>query len=839
MQMKAKNIRLFMAAAAVFLLYACVEEKFQPAANDLGDCMGVYFVEEQENAKTHTLEKDVDTTALEFIVRRVNVEEAAEIPYEYSVYKIVQTANSDTTYVENPVEETNKFKFGKIRFAKGQRECKLTVQFDDIPTGETFRCSMNINDPKYAHIYGYACTSLTFSVQMYEWKKVEGKAIFREDFIADVLGLDTGYPETSVNIYERRDKKGFFRLDEVYSASYLARVMEGDEAYEDDKKSLESKYAPYVTAKSQLFVDASNPDKVYIPEQNIGLASSFLGGVITMASDVEEVFPGASNLLYGTLSDDGVITFPKNGIIFGMSGMYYFSNTSGKTRIVLPGGKSEDYGIELSSTEAAADGSRPVTFKIAKDVETVKYHVFQGVVNELTILDSLEYVKTNGTSINVDGQKSIEKNIVPMKEDAPTSIYTLVACTFGKGDTEYREYSSIEFGYVKPGEKMDIEIYMGLSTDDQYASDKPEDNYDSSNSFRYWIRGKDITNVQIAYYPTSYYMTYKEKIEESMIKSTSVNSQTIKALNNGGLAGILGNTLQPCTSYTLLVYAGNGYANKFFTDTISTKGIEDLTQKSFYLYDIEQFNQPGIEAFAGDWAAVSYDIFDADVTKKTIRGNWRAKEVKLTVEDNIVKASGLFPSLKTNPSVKFAIKDNLIYTQENKGAKVMVKDSTHIVPNMRFEHQYIPKTGALSSSGYFYEKFNDDTADDRTDMMCAGFVHKDIIAFVDNRTDFNFYAFAMGGFQKDGMGKENLVDIIGDAHGELILVRKDSELLDGLKSQESTTARPTESLSTIKGANKITAPKFGKVEGEQKYVDDSINSKVEFRSDLQVKTILK
>ena len=124
-------------------------------------------------------------------------------------------------------------------------------------------------------------------------------------------------------------------------------------------------------------------------------------------------------------------------------------------------------------------------------------------------------------------------------------------------------------------------------------------------------------------------------------------------------------------------------------------------------------------------------------------------------------------------------------------------------------------------------------------MLCGGFVHQDIIAFVDNRTDFSFYGFAMGGFQKDNMGEENLVDVIGDAHGELILVRKGSPLLDGLKSQDSTTAQPDESLSAVKEAGIIAAPKFGKVVNDQKHVDESINSKVEFRSDLQVKTILK
>ena len=212
--MKAINIKLLMAAATAVLLSACVEEKIQPAAPDRDDCMGVYFVEEQANATDHTLEKDVDKTSLEFIVRRVNADEAVEVPYEYSVYKLIQTANSDTTYIEEPVYEDKNFKFEKLQFRKGQRETTIKVSFNDIPTGETYRCSMSINDPKYVHTYGYACSSISFSVQMFEWKKLDGKAIFRDDFLTDVLGLDCG-PETEVDVYERRDKKGYYRLDNV------------------------------------------------------------------------------------------------------------------------------------------------------------------------------------------------------------------------------------------------------------------------------------------------------------------------------------------------------------------------------------------------------------------------------------------------------------------------------------------------------------------------------------------------------------------------------------------------------------------------------------------------
>ena len=834
--MKAINIRIFIAATAALLLGACMEKNLETSTSPDSNCMGVYFVEDQKNIKDHTFEKGKSEASLSFTVRRTNTEESVEVPYEYNVFKIVQNMDpADTAYVEEPVYGSSRFKFGKLQFAKGQREALVTVSFDGIPVGEKYTCELTISDPKYIDIYGYACTSISFSVQMFEWTKLKGKAIYRDDFITHMFQTESGYPETEVDIYERKDMKGFYRLDNVYSAQYLARLMEGEENYQKDKEALEARYAPYVDESAQLFINASDPKKVYIPKQNIGLSPNFAGSEIYIASDVEENFPGESNQLYGTLSEDLVITFPKQGILFGGGGYYYFSNPDGKMRIVLPGGKTEDYGIELHADDVAADGTTPVTFKASRDVETIKYKVFRGVINEVGIADSLKLTESLGNTITVAEQKSILKSIKPEDADAPTSIYTLVACSYGAGDQTYREYATVEFGYIKPGDKMDVEIYMGLHTDDQYASENPLEDISSANSFQYWVRGKDITSALIGYYPTSYYNTYKESIEESMIKGSSLNAQGLKILNSTGISGILGN-LEPCTSYTFIVYAGNGFTKQFFYKTISTQGKPKPEQKTYYYDDIRNYTQPEISRFEGQWIAASYDILSPTATERTIRGNWRAQEVSLSLEGEKMKISGLFPSLNTNPDIRFTIKDGLLYSQENRGARVTIKDSTHIIPTMRFEYQYYPITGAISSSNYFYEKFDEGTEKDRTDMLAAGFVHPDIIAFVDNKTkDHKFFALVMGGFMKDNMGEEYLSDIIGDGHGQLILIRKGSELLENLKTHESFPVQPTTSLSTLKETSVYRAPKFGVLNPEIKEIEIKVPGKVEFRNDLQIK----
>lgn len=835
--MKAIHIKSFLAAALTLLLGSCVAEKYEAGAPEHENCMGVYFVEEQANAKAHTLEKGVDPTELEFKVRRSDVSKSIEIPYDYSVYRIVKSQNpGDTVTVEEPVYETGKFKFGKLQFNEGQREATIKVEFNGIATGETYRCSMSISDPEYVPVYGYGSSSVSFSVQMYEWKKMNGEAIYRDAFFSDMFSWSGRYLETSVNIYERRDKKNFFRLENVYSAAYLARLVEGDEAYEANKATLESTYAPYVNENTFIYIDASDSSRVYFPDQFCGFSDSSLGDIY-IASDVEEVFGAASNLLYGKLSKDGVITFPKNGVLFGMGGYYYFSNSSGKFRIVLPGGKAEDYGIEAKVGECDSNGKTEATFTVAKDVKTLKYKVYKGVVNEIEMANKLSDVVKSGKSISIAAdQKEIKTEVAPEEADAKTNIYTVVACTFGEGDSAYREYTSIQFGYIKPGEDRKVEIYMGLHTDDMLAPS----NYTSENSFQYWVRGKDITHAQISYYPTSYYETYEETIKETLKLYGSVGGQVLKQLNTSGLSGILGNSLKAGTSYTFIVYAGNGYHSEFITDTISTKGALDLMKKSYYLSDLKKYQQPSADKYAGTWVPVSVDIFGDGTQGRTIRGNWKTREVELSVDGDIITAEGLFPSLSNNPSIKFEYKDGYLNTMENKCPKVWVKDSTNVIPSLRFEYQYIPKSGAISGSGYFYDSFDDDDQKGRRDMFVAGFVHEDVIAFADNGTDLEFWALALGGYQKNRMGEDVLQTIIGDAHGELILVRKGSPMLEGLKYSNSAGMEEEVTLNSLNEANRIEMPKIdGVIRNFDLKEVEIAHGLLEFNADVRLKTVMK
>ena len=175
-----------------------------------------------------------------------------------------------------------------------------------------------------------------------------------------------------------------------------------------------------------------------------------------------------------------------------------------------------------------------------------------------------------------------------------------------------------------------------------------------------------------------------------------------------------------------------------------------------------------------------------------------------------MKASGLFPSLKENPDITFDYKDGLMYTMENTMDNVTVKDSTNIIPSMRYEYTYTPKVASLSNNGYVYNTYEDDNGEERADMLVAGFVHEDIIAVMDNKTTNIFWALILGGYQSY-KGEEYLADVVGDTHGDLLLIRKGSPLLDGLEKSESKKAVIGQTLSSVSAANCVRMPEINSI----------------------------
>ena len=120
----------------------------------------------------------------------------------------------------------------------------------------------------------------------------------------------------------------------------------------------------------------------------------------------------------------------------------------------------------------------------------------------------------------------------------------------------------------------------------------------------------------------------------------------------------------------------------------------------------------------------------------------------------------------------------------------------------------------------------------------GGFVHEDIIAFVDNTTELQFWAIVMGGYQKNRMGEEDLSTIIGDAHGELILVRKGSELLKNLTASESQARQSGQTLSSLTEAHRVEMPQINSIIRDLDKADIA-QELLEIRSEVKVRSVME
>ena len=338
---------------AAFLFVGCNDdENFNPGEPEDPDCYSVYFPT-QENIGSKELDPAAPTE-MTFTVRRLKSEGAIVVP-------VAVTSSEEGIFVPSQIE-----------FADGQEETTFSIQFPQAEIGTTYKCEVNIEDKKYASVYGEKATGFAFSVTRVKWNKLTGKGgetkgKWRDDIISTLFNTANPNAEVDVEIYERADKPGYYRMN-PFTQDLIRALFNG---------------TAQACTEPNIIIDATNPDAVWIPYQTTGVT---LGGdgEIEIASKVNANFSSVSESasLYGTLKD-GIITFPATGIMvnFTVSGGWYGANGSGLQRIMLPGAKAYDYTLALTNTEPAA-GVVKVGFKFGADVAKVKYAFFNGSMSD-------------------------------------------------------------------------------------------------------------------------------------------------------------------------------------------------------------------------------------------------------------------------------------------------------------------------------------------------------------------------------------------------------------------------------------------------------------------------
>lgn len=564
---------------AAFALTNCADEaSYVPGEKENPDNFGVYFPEQTVST---TVEVDPKAeTKVTFKVARKRTDEAIIVPFN------VDSENKDV------------FTISPIAFKQGAAETNVTVKFDKAEVGTTYKCTISIDDPEYVSLYGTSATSLSFSVVRAGWELVKGpngetKGKWRDDIIVGLYSIQSATfnpnPELDVEIYERSDVKGLYRMKVYGGTNFIRSFTGGNYSYAEDKDVWTT-------------VNASDPDKVYLPLQTAGVTFNSGDGEVSFGSYVPENFSlDESAAQYGTMKD-GVIEFPVQGIMITIATLdgYAYANMNGLTRILMPGVTVPDYTVSLSKEECK-DGVVDVVATLSSDVKKFKYSVREGAIDEGAASLLAQELDQAG---KFDGE--ITETSTLHLSCNETGKYTLVGCVYDAAGT-MQGYASVSFGYVAKGEEKPVILTYGLEATNEFAGE----GINPDNSAKFYAYGQDIESLTYGFYKSKYLVG--KKLEDVLKDSgKAFTSEELEKVNGKGFSSMIKGLNGDC-QYTMVIMANNGYVTSITTKDYHTTGVYNPGMDT---YDYEDFleQQPSKEELIKDWNYYAMDLTVEDET---------------------------------------------------------------------------------------------------------------------------------------------------------------------------------------------------------------------------------
>ena len=300
---------IYALAATLLVSVSCAkEEVYTPGEAESTDCYDVYFPEMESTNFEFAPE---DTKTIEITVKRSVLEGALTVPVE-----ITSTPAADFTVTDAVFED-------------GQDETTVTVTVPDAATtGTSYKVEVGVSDTAYALVYGLNPTNAGFTTMVVKWNAIEG-AIYQDELwtiTAGALGMTPAkpYATKTFTIYQRDDKPGYYKVSNLYTDEYLAEIAGKDVTA-----------MGITTYKSSFYIDATNPSKVWFDISEVGINLAQYGaGIIYL--DVPEVLGADSYVMYGSMDEDGVITFPIESMYLGYANLGKLAWIGGNTAFVIP-----------------------------------------------------------------------------------------------------------------------------------------------------------------------------------------------------------------------------------------------------------------------------------------------------------------------------------------------------------------------------------------------------------------------------------------------------------------------------------------------------------------------
>lgn len=710
---------------------SCTPEEFAQVGDfDNENCYGVYFPS-QEGTGDRQIDPD-DPRHFTFKVRRMKTDDAITVPV---------TIKSESTGV---------FTLSELYFEEDKAEAEISVFFPSAQLGKTYDCTLIIEDKLYASSYSSVSTHLSFSVTRVKWNRVTGPngettGLYRDGVLRDWFALQEPDYEKSVTIEERDDMPGYYRIYDVYDADFVGYLFQ-------------SNVSSLCISQNYTYINATDPDKVWIPTFKAGLLMMPEYGEISIASYVSENpdFDASIASVYGKL-EEGVITFPSGALQMKLENMgWYGANNSGKHRIIFPGYRAKDYALSIEAGVANERGDLPVSVEFGQDIVQVKLAVFNGELSSSEAAEKGVLIAENDPSLGRVITLNSKSNV--FYDFEKTGNYTVVAAGFDVGGnlhtTEY-----VTFGYLAAGDEgRQITFSLGLIASDKYASE----GLTSENALEIYMNGKHIERLHVGLYEKEKWQRDSLAILREITES-QMSASYLAQVNGEGLSLKQG-YLIPGTEYILVAKAYNGFREELFLASEWTKGKWDARLATYDLSDISiDASQASGDSYTGSYH--NYSIASGMYSREYLGDVIIEKSSEYTDANEVgvsapcYTVSGLFPRCKKtygmdDDAVDFFFYDGFLYNYKQRFGPYY------------WEGLYIyPDLVLVSTAGGAYGA---------PLGLMGGFVREGYLAIVDSgqyaRYDLEFDGFAILAY-----GDENKRTMMGllELATDILLVRSD------------------------------------------------------------------
>lgn len=221
----------------------------------------------------------------------------------------------------------------------------FSYEMDEVTKETLIVVGLNASDDMVGYDW---CTYYYIDENPEGWKDC-GMAEFTDGFLQDLIS-NIPSQTTECMLQESIDEPGRYRLVDPYAGI-------------EEFGALSAKHKDH---HHYIYINATEPECIYIEESPIGMESSQYGLMRVSSQTYYWLVAGAMieeciELELGGIIEDGVLTFPEEALMFSMlkfdNGDWWMTDSEGITAIKLPEGFDMTTGIESIKVETVEGGA--------------------------------------------------------------------------------------------------------------------------------------------------------------------------------------------------------------------------------------------------------------------------------------------------------------------------------------------------------------------------------------------------------------------------------------------------------------------------------------------------